>query len=238
MQSKKWLLLTGVATGLAAVLAIAKPATADAIIYQNLPTSLATPPNISFHNAIGPVIADDFVPIAGGTVTTVTWWGSAPTSNDWEIVLQNNNPAVGEPALTPPGNNVTGGVKALPVVAVGVPFAPLPGVFQFTADISSLVNFAVNPGTDYWITIANFEPGWNWALALGGPTIGTENFNAHMSTGGICLDGGPHCGPWTDIHTDFAVQISAVPEPGTIAFIGFGLAAFGLARRRRRTQTA
>jgi len=203
---------------------------AGIIAFQDLPTGLATPPNISFHNATGPVIADDFAPIAGGPVGEITWWGSAADSTSWELVFQNNNPALGEPALTPPGNIFSGGVKAF-VTATGAPYAPLPGVFQFSADFSNTFN--LNPGTEYWLTVANTAPGWAWAQALNGATIGSEQFNAHSSTGGICQDGGPHCGPWTDIHTDFAFSVSAVPEPSSFIFLATGVIGFIVWGRRQ-----
>jgi PEP-CTERM motif-containing protein len=207
------------------------------IIYQNLPTSLASPPDISHHNATGPVIADDFVPTANTAVAGLTfiWWGNQPTSNQWELVLQNNNPALGEPALTPAGNNVTGGVKALPVTATGVATG-IPGIFQFSANPVFDQPFNLVAGTDYWLTVANFNDGWNWALALNGPTIGTEHFNAHSSIGATpdpCADGGPHCGPWTDIHTDFALQIG-VPEPSALALLAGSIGLFGVFYRRRK----
>jgi hypothetical protein len=222
--------------GIIAVLSVVGPASAGIVVFRDLPTALATPPNVSFHNATGPVIADDFVPTVGGVVSTITWWGSAAQSNSWELVLQNNNS--GQPALTPAGNNITGGVKALGVTAVGVPYAPLPGVFQFSADLSGL-GFSVAAGTDYWITIANLSSGWNWAEALAGPTIGSENFNGHSSTGGICLDGGPHCGPWTDIHTDFAAQVEVVPEPTSLPITSMALLSLAAVRiMRDRRQAA
>lgn len=105
--------------------------------------------------------------------------------------------------------------------SAGVPYAPLPGVFQFSANFPTTFN--LNPGTEYWLTVANASPGWNWAEALNGTTIGSELFNAHSSTGGICQDGGPHCGPWTDIHTDFAFSTSAVPEPSSFIFLATGV---------------
>lgn len=97
------------AIGLFSVVVAATPAMASStIVYQDLPTSLATPPNISYHNASGPIIADDFVPVATTHVSQLTWWGSISQSNMWEVVLQNNNPALGQPAITPPGNNTRG----------------------------------------------------------------------------------------------------------------------------------
>lgn len=213
---------------------MAAPAAAGTIVYQNLPTSLATPPNISFHNALGPVIADDFIPVSSTHVATLRWWGSAPQTNLWEVVLQNNNPALGQPANTPPGNNVTGGLKQL-ITATMTPSA-IPGIFQFDAQVGPGWN--VKGGTDYWLTVANAASGWNWAEALGGPSIGSELYNAHFSTGPGCLDGGPHCGPWTDLHTDFSFQVGGVPEPASWAMLIAGFGAVGMVSRRRRLAVA
>jgi hypothetical protein len=212
---------------------------AQVVVYSDAPTTLGNPSNISFHNAAGPVIADDFVPTASGQVTQVRWWGSAVASNTtWELVLQNNDPLLGEPANTPAGNNVTGGVKAINVVATSVaaPAFGVPGLFMYTADFSLYNTFSIAAGTEYWLTVANSANGWDWAEALSGPTVGSENFNAHRSTGPGCTDGGPHCGPWTDIHTDFAMQVTAVPEPETYALILGGLGLIGFLGRRRKSR--
>jgi hypothetical protein len=64
--------------------------------------------------------------------------------------------------------------------------------------------------------------------------VGSELYNAHRSTGPGCLDGGPHCGPWTDVHTDFGFRIAAVPEPGTWALMILGFGGTGALLRRRR----
>lgn len=210
---------------------MAASAASAAIVYQNLPSSLATPPNISFHNANGPVIADDFVPVSGGPVTALRWWGSLPDDRQagWEVVLQNNNPASGQPDLTPAGNNFSGGLKQF--VFPTISSTAIPGIYQFDAALGPGWNLTA--GVNYWLTVALGAPGWNWALALAGPTIGSENFNAHSSTGPGCLDGGPHCGPWTDLHTDFAFQIQAVPEPASWAMLLVGFGIVGLASRRR-----
>jgi hypothetical protein len=230
---KKTMSLLAGASCAALSLAAAQPAAADVTIFENLPSALAIPPNVSWHNAAGPVIADDFAPAAGGAITHLTWWGSDAASLDFEVVLQNNNPALGEPALTPTGNNVTGGLKQF-VTASETAFS-IPGIFQFDADVAPGWN--VGAGTEYWLTVANFNNGWNWAEALAGPTIGTEAFNAHSSTGPGCLDGGPHCGPWTDVHTDFAFKITAVPEPATWAMMLVGFFGLGATLRARRGVT-
>lgn len=226
------------ASSVAAMLAwgtlMAAPAVAGTIVYQDLPTSLATPPNISYHNAFGPVIADDFIPVSSTHITSLRWWGSASQSNMWEVVLQNNNPALGQPALTPPGNNVTGGLKQM-VTATMMPSA-IPGIFQFDANVGP--GWTVKAGTDYWLTVANAAPGWNWALALLGPSIGSELYNAHNSIGPGCLDGGPHCGPWNDLHTDFSFQVGGVPEPASWAMLIVGFGVVGLASRRRQMAVA
>jgi hypothetical protein len=201
------------------------------VAYENLPTSNALPPNISWHNASGPVIADDFIPVLGGVVSHLTWWGSEATSLDFEVVLQNNDALLGQPALTPDGNVTSGGLKQF-VTATSSAYS-IPGVFQFDAFVAPTWHIAA--GTDYWLTVANFNNGWQWTQALAGPTVGSELYNAHSSTGPGCLDGGPHCGPWTDVHTDFAFRIDAVPEPATWAMMIIGFGGVGAVMRRRRS---
>ena len=224
-------LTLGVSSCFSIALLMSAPVSAS-IVYQDLPTSLATPPNISWHNTSGPVIADDFVPIKSGRVTDLRWWGSLPTNRDsnFEVVLQNNNPLLGQPANTPPGNNVSGGLKQF--VNATITSTAIQGIYQFDAKVAPGWNIVA--GTEYWLTTGNFQNGWNWAQALGGPTIGSENFNAHNSTGPGCLDGGPHCGPWNDLHTDFSFQVG-VPEPASWAMLITGFGVVGLAARRRRT---
>ncbi len=186
---------------------------------------------VSYHNTFGPVLADDFVPAHGGMISTVEWWGSAATSTSWELVFNTNSPA-NQPAID---NPFSGGVVKWIVNAAGVPDIPgQPEIYHFSADVVGLPPMYVNAGTEYWLTVANFSPGWEWALALAGPTVGSEAFNVQQSVNALslCGDGGPHCGPWVDIHTDAAFRLTAVPEPGTLVLIGVGLLALRFARRR------
>ncbi len=233
-NSPRLLGLAAGACGLALAAATVTSAAASTLVYENLPTSNALPPNTSWHNANGPVIADDFIPVVGGAVSHLTWWGSEASSLDFEVVLQNNDPTLGEPALTPSGNTLTGGLKQF-VTATTSAYS-IPGIFQFDAVVAPGWN--IHAGTDYWLTVANFNSDWQWSEALAGPTVGSELYNAHRSVGPGCLDGGPHCGPWTDLHTDFAFRIDAVPEPATWAMMIVGFGGVGAVMRRRARAVA
>jgi len=199
--------------------------------YQNLPTALTQPPMISHHTVGGPIIADDFIlaPNTGGQVTRVEWWGSQPADNNWELVFQTD--LAGQPNTDSASQ---GGFALFFPNVVGVADNPIPGVLHFTADLVG--GPLLTSGTDYWLTIGNFADNWNWAEATSGPTVGSELYNAHFSVGGTpCTNAGPHCGPWTDIHTDFAFRISTVPEPASIVLTLLGLAlAIPFGRRAAR----
>lgn len=88
--------------------------------------------------------------------------------------------------------------------------------------------------TEFRFSVANFDTGWSWALAGAGPTVGDEHWSGARSTGGTpCPDGGPHCGPWSELQgRDFAFRLTATPEPSTLAMSVAGLALVVFGRRR------
>jgi hypothetical protein len=210
-------------------------ANAATVAYQNLPTGLTIPTNTSHHTVGGPVIADDFALAAGtgGQVTTVEWWGSAAGTTTWELVFQTDN--AGHFPNT--DVNADGGFFLAFPNAAGVidSTTTFPGLLHYTATLSG--GPTLLDGIVYWLTIANFSDNWNWGVATAGPTVGSELYNAHFSVGSTpCTNGGPHCGAWTDIHTDFALRIGTVPEPSAISLCVIGLALLALGRKHIGSQ--
>lgn len=203
------------------------------VAYENLPTNPSG--QVSHHGVGGPVLADDFATAVSGSVRRIEWWGSRAASSLWELVF--NTDAAGHPAIDDPFSG--GLIKYEGITAVGVADTSDPTLFHYTWDVVGPEYLFATAGTSYWLTVANFADGWEWSDAVAGPTVGTEMFNAHRSTGVFpadptaCRDGGPHCGPWTDVHTDFAFRLS-VPEPGSAALAGLALLIAGMASSLRQ----
>jgi hypothetical protein len=201
------------------------------VAFENLPTNPST--QVSHHGVGGPVLADDFATAVSGSVRRIEWWGTRAASSMWELVF--NTDSAGHPATDDPFSG--GLIKYEGITATGVADTSDPALFHYSWDVTGPEYLFATAGTSYWLTVANFADGWGWSDAADGPTIGTEMFNAHRSTGvpgdpGACGDGGPHCGPWKDVHTDFAFRLS-VPEPGSAALAGLALLITGFASAMR-----
>lgn len=233
----------GRGAALALILASALPcAAAPIVVFEHAPEANSN--FISRHTIGGPVLADDFDPAAfpvGYYIGRAEWWGNNNGSTAFEITFhfgQIGTGGFGEPRAIPAG---AGGIKFF----VNVTAQPVPGtgLWYYVADIplvnGSGLTFPVQSGprpfgSEYWFSVANADPGWTWAFAGSGPTIGDEHWSAVRSVGGTpCGDGGPHCGPWSEIQgRDFAFRLSAVPEPSTLMMISAGLALVFIGRRR------
>ena len=185
----------------------------------------------SFHNATGPVLADDFSPSIAGNVVQVDWWGSQGIGLDqWEITFHADNP-VGTPSFPFLSQHFVNAAGTDP---------DGDGVFFFSSawtpsDVSLVV------GTDYWFSVANGSTNnWLWANPGGAaPSVGSEQYDALQSVGGPpSVVAGPHDGPWnpTVAGQDFAFRIWVdAPEPGTLGLLGLAVAGVTALRRRRRS---
>lgn len=235
------------AVGFAATLGMAGAAQADTLFKWDeggpgngqFQSQAATPPPniplISHHTALGPVLADDFVPVSTGSVTNVTWWGSATQNDLWEITFHGNSVA-NDPSFPFISQHFVNAVGSDP---------DGDGVFKFTAAWTPMDTF-LGAGNQYWFSVANGSSGWEWALAgAGGPQVGSENFFALESRGGApSVAAGPHDGPWglptcqacgAAVRTNLAFQIDGVvPLPASLPLMLAGLAGlFGLRRRQK-----
>jgi len=191
-------------------------------VYEALPSSNSQ--LVSHHTAGGPVLADDFTSSGSGLVSQVEWWGSSTGDDRWEITFHND--IGGSPELSILSQHFAD--------AIGTDLDG-DGIFHYSA-LWEPMDLLITAGTDYWFSVANFADGWTWANAFA-PTVGSEQYDAMVSTGG----GSPHFGPWNpalDVAgatTDLAFRISTVPEPSIFALLGIGLAGIGFARKRRMT---
>ena len=232
-----------VVTCLAIGLGTATAAEAGTVTYEWVGAAVSNAQ--SRHGVQGPVLADDFVPVVGGLVESITWWGSAPTTagapDQWEVTFHTNDPTgMNTVPNVPAQGPVDGGVSQhFPVVATQTDLGG--GLWRYDAAWSPQ-DLTLTAGTDYWFSVANSNFGWFWANpVLGGPSVGSENFGGVVSTG-VGPNGGPHYGPWNRaldgqrLEQDFAFRINIVPEPSTWALFGLGMLGLaGIARRRRKT---
>lgn len=195
-------------------------------------------PFTSHHTANGPVLADDFAPAVGGAVHSVSWWGGRATDLEWEITFHADtiDPGDGlhEPAVTLP----SGGLSQHFVDAVGTD-PDGDGVFKYTA-LWTPQDLVLTAGLTYWFSVANGNPGWQWALTDGvAPSVGSEShLPVESRNGPPSVISGPHDGPWRPLDQDLAFQVNVVPVPAAVWL--FGTALLGLIgfSKRRKMATA
>ncbi|MFM9917092.1 MAG: PEP-CTERM sorting domain-containing protein, partial [Rhizobacter sp.] len=204
-------------------------------------TFLDQPTSLSALESNGSAIfADDFVPAHTGWLHHAIWWGSrAPIDSQWVIAFYANT--AGQPSGDNPVTDALvtfefSGDDSFQESNYGL--GPDAEIWRFVIGLPEVLELIA--GNEYWFSVTNLAPGWKWAEADNAPTVGTENFNAHVTDrtelpGPDCIAVGnpPLCyGPWVDTHANFAFQI-VVPEPSSAFLAGLALALLAFARRSK-----
>jgi hypothetical protein len=107
------------------------------------------------------------------------------------------------------------------------------GVYTFTP----VLNLTLSPNTDYFIvltagtTVANGAYGWSYASAISyNPTGGWGSYGGIWSSGNGSTWNSPAAG-----NPQFAINATAIPEPGVLGLFGLGGLAFLWHRRKAKS---
>lgn len=241
-SSRKMIMTIAIGVLIASFVGVQSALAVPTIAYEH--TEGANSQVVSFHNANGPVLADDFTPSVSGQVIQVDWWGTATNNSLFEITFHTDTLDPGppashhEPAITLP----SGGISQHFVNSGGVD-PDMDGIFFYSAAWSPQ-DVAISVGTDYWFSVANGFNNWTWATGtVGGPTVGSEMFIPVVSVDGApSVISGPHDGPWNPLIDQpsfaFRIWVDAVPPPtipepltASLGMMGLGAIAATLQRR-------
>lgn len=213
----------------ALVIGVAAPAWAGPMTaYLNTPTGLS--PIVSNGSL---VLADDFVPSVTGGVHFAYWWGSEAPVNRWVVAMYSN--VAGHPSNI--GDPIVEALFRLSLPDVDQVFDPNTGLWKFTVDLKG-IPVELSAGTEYWFSVSNLSPGWQWATSGSTPSVGTESFGGQMTDrlGPDCPD---ECyAPWSATGSNFAFGV-VLPEPGSLPLVALALGVVGaLGLRTRRSASA
>lgn len=171
-------------------------------------------------------VADDFVLLPGAsTITGVQWTGTywnsdTPTAATDDFTIQIFSDNSGQPgtllynlAIGNPGRTDTG-------IDIFI-FQTTRNLYSYTATIAPITLTASVP---YWLSILNdtsadTNDNWDWSIETSG--------------GGNAAFRNSPLAAWNT--TPYATDFQLIPEPATLALLGVGLGAFGIARRGRRS---
>ena len=209
------------AAAIAALVALASPASATVLLSQ-LPSAAGGGVVSSPINGGGSAHSfDDFKLAANSTISSITWFGESLSGGTSFTIGFSTDASQFFPSTTPfVSQSVTPTITS---------FAS--GIDQFTATLATPIS--LEGGTDLWITI--FDPSgffWVWDRATDAPSPGALPSGiaaTEEADGSVLLQG-----------LDLAFTLDgdvALPEPGMLAMLGFGLTAIAWFRRRGRLQS-
>jgi hypothetical protein len=169
---------------------------------------------------------DDFTLANSAQVTDVHWWGRSNSGGDnFTFTIYNNVPYTPAPGTGEtdgkPGNAIfstTGVLVTKESVNIGTSATPIYATYYSTDLVDP---FDASPGIRYWLSIYNAaaDADWGWQ-------------QANLAGNGAWLLQSPS--NWL-ARGDRAFQLTGtVPEPGTLALLGLGLAGLAAAPRRKQ----
>jgi hypothetical protein len=160
--------------------------------------------------------ADDFSILQDSTLGSVSWQGiylNGTIADNFTLRIFTDT-VVSTPTQTPFWSENVGNL-----ITRTSETATFGELFTYEANLSAGVSLTA--GTTYWLSIVNDTTNnWSWAAS---------------STGGLAANRSLDSDTWAAGNGTFQFQLSAVPVPGAIWFLGSGLLGLAFSKRNQKT---